>query len=64
MYAGLALVGGGVAGASPDATRTMFAIALIALLWVKAGAEEERLVAKYGSEYETYMTKVKRFGIF
>lgn len=62
MYTGLILCATGVAAASSDSTRMLFALGLATLLTFKSEFEEKALIEKYGEEYRTYQGKVKRFG--
>lgn len=64
LYTGLILAAGGVAAASQDSSRALFALGLTVVLMMKAEFEEKQLIAEFGEKYEQYMNDTKRFWFF
>ena len=64
LYAGLIAVSFGVSGMTLNSSSAFFALGLAVLLSYKAEYEERQLVDKFGDKHESYMGKVKRFGLF
>ena len=64
LYAGLIALSFGVSGLTLNSSSAAFALGLLVLLSYKAAYEERQLVDKFGDKYESYMQRVKRFGLF
>ncbi len=61
IYSGVMLLAIGIAGASGSIFRALATLALIAFFNMKARWEEERLLEKFGRDYEAYASRVNRF---
>ncbi|NNF53758.1 MAG: isoprenylcysteine carboxylmethyltransferase family protein [Acidimicrobiales bacterium] len=61
IYSGVILLAIGIAGASGSILRVLATLALIGFFYLKARWEEDRLVKKFGREYEAYAARVNRF---
>ena len=61
IYTGVMLLAIGIAAASGSLLRALATLVLIAFFNMKARWEEERLVKKFGREYEEYSSQVNRF---